>query len=142
MKFSRWNLYCHVFFFFVSLRDLPFNLKGGGYGFLFSSEFFFRTAQELEYLFFCRAERNFFFHNLTLGYMTKTLNHIIFFPSSKIRIFFLEKNHNPPLTLQVKWSFPKDNNKNIYFFSIRKHRLPRSAPKTYPHRKSASYYQS
>jgi hypothetical protein len=46
--------------------------KGGGYGFLFSSEFFFRTTQELEYLFFCRAERNFCSHNLTLGYMTKT----------------------------------------------------------------------
>ena len=38
-----------------SLRDRPFNLKGGeggGYGFLFRSEFFFRTTQELEYLFF------------------------------------------------------------------------------------------
>jgi hypothetical protein len=41
----------------------------------------------------------------TLGYMTKTLNQIIFFPSTKIRIFFsatlgiriffLEKKHNP-----------------------------------------------
>jgi hypothetical protein len=27
-------------------RDRPFNLKGGGYGFLFRSEFFFRTTQE------------------------------------------------------------------------------------------------
>jgi hypothetical protein len=34
------------------VRDRPFNLKGRGYGFLFRSEFFFRTAQELEYLFF------------------------------------------------------------------------------------------
>ena len=45
------------------LRDRPFNLKGGGggYGFLFRSYFFFRTTQELEYLFFfCRAKRNFF----------------------------------------------------------------------------------
>ena len=36
-----------------NLRDLPFNLKGGGgggggYGFLFRSEFFFWTTQELE----------------------------------------------------------------------------------------------
>ena len=51
--------------------------------------------------------------------MTKTLNQIIFFSSTKIRIFFsatlgiriffLEKNHNPPPPpppLQVKWSFP------------------------------------
>ena len=87
------------------LRDRPFNLKGGGYGFLFRSEFFFWTTQELEY----------FFQYLTLGYMTKTLNHIIlFFLHQNQNIFFsnignqnifLGKNHNP--TLQVKWSFPK-----------------------------------
>jgi hypothetical protein len=29
-----------------------------------------------------------FIQNLTLGYMTKILNHIIFFSSTKIRIFF------------------------------------------------------
>ena len=49
------------------------------HGFLFRSEMVFRTTRELEY---------FFFQNLTLGYMTKTLNQIIFFPSTKIRIFF------------------------------------------------------
>ena len=37
-----------------------------------------RPTQELE----------FFFQNLTLGYMTKTLNQIFFFSSTKIRIFF------------------------------------------------------
>jgi hypothetical protein len=37
--------------------------------------------------FFCRAKRDFFFQNSTLGYMTKTLNQIIFFSSTKIRIF-------------------------------------------------------
>ena len=51
--------------------------RGGGYGFLFHSELFLRTTRELEYLFF--------FQNFT-GYMTKTLNHIIF--------FFLHQNHN------------------------------------------------
>ncbi|CAB9541841.1 hypothetical protein BROOK1789B_2199 [Bathymodiolus brooksi thiotrophic gill symbiont] len=51
----------------------------GGYGFLFRSEFFFQTTRELEY---------FFFQNLTLSYMTKILNQIIFFSSTKIRIFF------------------------------------------------------
>ena len=86
-------------------RDRPFNLKG----FLFRSEFFFRTTQELEYFIH--------FQNFTLGYMTKTLNHIIFFPLHQNQnIFFsnignqnifLEKNHNPPL--QVKWSFPYRN---------------------------------
>ena len=59
----------------------------------------------------------FFFHNLTLGYMTKTLNQIIFFfLHQNQNIFFsnignqnifLEINHNPPL--EVKWSVP-------YFF--------------------------
>ena len=77
------------------LRDRPFNLKGGGgYGFLFRSEYFFGTTQELEYLFF--------FQNLTVGYMTKTLNHIIF--------FFLHQNQNiffSNIGNQVKWSFPK-----------------------------------
>ena len=48
----------------------------GGYGFLFHSEIFFRTTQELEYLFFLLWIS---FQNITLGYMTKTLNHIIFF---------------------------------------------------------------
>ena len=66
------------------IRDRPFNLKGGGYGFFFRSEFFFRTTQELKYLFFCRAKRELFFQNVTLGYMTKTLNRII--------LFFLHQN--------------------------------------------------
>jgi hypothetical protein len=35
-----------------------------------------------------------FFHNLTLGYMTKTLNHIIFFSSTKIRIYFFSNIGN------------------------------------------------
>ena len=83
------------------LRDRPFNLKGG-YGFLFRSEFFL----ELEYYYFCRAEREFFSQNLTVGYMTKTLNQIIiFFLHQNQNIFFsnvgnqnifLEKKHNPP----------------------------------------------
>jgi hypothetical protein len=47
----------------VALRDPPFNLQGG-YGFLFRSEFFFRTTQELEYLFFLsRKARIFFLQN-------------------------------------------------------------------------------
>ena len=80
-----------------------------GYGFLFRSEFFFRTTQELEYLFFLSRKAQFFFQKSTLGYMIKTLNQIIFFSSTKIRIFFfsnignqnilLEKNHNPPFKL-------------------------------------------
>jgi hypothetical protein len=53
--------------------------------------------------------------NITLGYMTKTLNQIIIFFSStkiricfsatlEIRIFFLEKKHNPtPLSSALSW---------------------------------------
>ena len=74
-------------------RDRPFNLKGGGYGFLFRSEFFFRTTQELEYIFFCRAKSEFFLQNSTLVYMTKTLNLIIF--------FFLHQNQN--IFFQQHW---------------------------------------
>jgi hypothetical protein len=88
------------------LRDRPFYLKGGwgGYGFLFRSEFFFRT--KLEYFFF--------FPEFNIRLYVKTLNQIIFFFLHRNHnIFFsniwnqnifLEKKHNPPL--QVKWSFP------------------------------------
>jgi hypothetical protein len=79
--------------------------------FCFVQKFFFRTTRELEYLFFCRAKRKFFFQYLTLDYMTKTLKHIIFFSSTKIRIFFsatlgirifcLEKNHYPSLPFKL-----------------------------------------
>jgi hypothetical protein len=59
----------------------------GGYGLLLRSECFFRTTQE--FIFVCRAKREFFFQDLILGHIiTKTLNHIIFFSSTKIRIFF------------------------------------------------------
>ena len=72
------------------LRDRPFNLQGG-YGFLFHSEFFFRTTQELEYLFFCRAKRKFFFQNSTSGYMTKTESDYLFFFLHQNQNIFLEK---------------------------------------------------
>jgi hypothetical protein len=79
------------------------------YGFLFRSEFFFRTTRELEYFFFFVARSaTFFLQNLTLGYMTKTLNQIIifflhlnkniFFSNIGNQNIFLEKNHNPPLS--------------------------------------------
>ena len=38
--------------------------------------------------FFCRTKREFFFHNLTLGHMTKTLNQIFFFPLPKSEYLF------------------------------------------------------
>ena len=98
-------------------RDRPFNLKGGG-GFMvfcFLQKIFFGQHKSWNIYFFCRAKREIFFKNLTLGYMTKTLNQIIFFSSTKIRIFFsatlgirifFKKKNIPPPPLQVKWSFP------------------------------------
>ena len=54
---------------------------------MFRSENVVRTRQDLEY-FFCRAKREFFFQNITLGYMTKTLNQIFCFPPPKSEYFF------------------------------------------------------
>ena len=68
-----------------NLRDRPFNLRGG-YGFLFRSEFFFRTTQVRILIFFVLRSTIFFLQNLTLSYMSKTLNLII--------IFFLHQNQN------------------------------------------------
>ena len=84
-------LSCVSKLFTAILRDRLFNLKGGGgggYGFLFRSEFFFSANTRVRIFYFFRAKREIFFQNLTLDYMTKTLNQIIFFPSTKIRIFF------------------------------------------------------
>ena len=67
----------------VSLRDRSFNLKGG------RGLWFF-------------AKREFFFQNLTLGYMTKTESD--FFSNIGNQNILLEKNITP--LLQVKWSFP------------------------------------
>jgi len=63
-------------------RDRTINLQGRrGYGCLLRSEIFVRTTRELEHLIF--------FQNLTLGYMTKTLNQIFFFfPAPKSEYFF------------------------------------------------------
>jgi hypothetical protein len=94
-------------FFLEKYSDYISNIvESGVMFFLFRSEFFFQTTRELEYLVFLS--------NLTLGYMTKTLNQIIFFPPPKSE-FFLEKNDNPnakqktitlPSPFQVKWSVP------------------------------------
>ena len=39
--------------------------------------------------------------------MTKTLNQIIFVFLHQNQNIFLEKNHNPPPPLEIKWSVPK-----------------------------------
>ena len=60
----------------------------GGLWFFVSFRIFFSDITRVRIFFFCRAKREFFFHNLTLGYMAKSLNQIIFFSFTKIRIFF------------------------------------------------------
>jgi hypothetical protein len=72
------------------IRDRPFNLQGGGYGFLFRSEFFFRSTQELEYFyFFCRAKREFFFLEFNIRlYDKNSESGYFFFPPPKSEYFF------------------------------------------------------
>ena len=68
------------------MRDRPFNLQGGGgLWFSFSSRNIF-SENKFNFFFLQSAKKK--FQNLTLGYMTKTLNQIFFCSSTKIRIFF------------------------------------------------------
>ena len=95
----------------------------------FDQNFFF-GQHELEYLFFCHAKCKFFFQNLTLGYMTKTLQQIIFFfLHQNQNIFFsnignqnifLEKNHNPPFKLNGR-SLSMFTIQSIIFISHKPH---------------------
>ena len=62
------------------LRDRPFNLQGGVMVFFPFRNFFFGQHESQNIFFFCRA---------------KTLNQTSF-SSTKIRIFFQKKKHNPP----------------------------------------------
>jgi hypothetical protein len=108
----------------ISIRDRPFNLKGGLWFFV-SFKIFFSDITRVRIFFFCRAKHEFFSQKITLDYMTKTLNQIIlFFLHQNQNIFFsnignqnifFRKNHNPP-PLQVKWSFP--NRKLLKSFHI------------------------
>jgi hypothetical protein len=113
------------------LRDRPFNLQGG-YGFLFHSEFFFRTTQELEYFLFLPHKAQIFFPKFNIRlYDKNSESDYFFFPPPNQNIFFsnignqnifLEKNHNFPL--QVKWSFPYSQSqmktgKYVFFWMIK-----------------------
>ena len=61
----------------------------GGLCFFVSFRIFFSDYTRVRiFIFFCRAKREIFFQNAISGYMTKTLNQIIFFSSTNIRIFF------------------------------------------------------
>ena len=108
----------------VRIRDRPFNLKGGGggYGFLFRSEFCFRTTQELEYLFFLSRGAQIFFQEFNSRLYDKNSesdyffflhqNQNIFFSNIGNQNIFLEKNHNPPFKLNGR-SLIQSRKKNI-----------------------------
>ena len=100
----------------LKLRERPFNLKGGGRLWFFvwlKQNFSDKTRVRI---FFFVAESAKFFKILTLGYMTKTLNQIIFFFLHQNQNFFfsnignqnifLEKKHTPPHPPQINWPFP------------------------------------
>ena len=72
-----------IIYFLV--RDRPFNLQGG-YGFLFRSEIFFRTTQELEYLFFLSRKAQFYFPEFNIRLYDKN--------SESEYFFFLHQNQN------------------------------------------------
>ena len=58
----------------------------GGYGFLFRSEFFFRTTRELEYLFFLSHKARIFFPEFNIRLYDKNSESYFF--------FFLHQNQN------------------------------------------------
>ena len=107
--------------------------------FFASFRIFFSDNTRVKNNFFCRAKRNFFFQNLTLGYMIKNQNQIIFFfLHQNQNIFFsnignqnifLEKKHNPlpPFKLTgrslnnvlcTKWPRHQRNCELLHFWSI------------------------
>jgi hypothetical protein len=105
--------------------------RGGGYGFLFRSEIFFRTTQESEYFFLSRKTRNIFPEFNVRLYDKNSESDYFFFPPPKSEYFFQQhweseylkkKTHNP--SLQVKWSFPyryfsfRFYNKFLTFYSF------------------------
>ena len=86
-------VYHHLLSRINVLRDRPFNLKrGGGLWFLFRSEFFFRTTQELEYLFFLPRKAQIFFPEFNIRLCDKNSeSDYFFFPPPKSEYFFQQR---------------------------------------------------
>ena len=99
--------YCfYIVCFCYILRDRSFNLKGegGGYDFLFRSEYFFRTTRELEYLFFLSRKARIFFPDINIRLYDKNSESDYFFFLHQNQNIFFRKKPQPPL--QVKLWFP------------------------------------
>ena len=70
--------------------------------FYFIQKFFFGQHESQNIYFFCRAKREFFFQNSTLGYMTKTLNQIILFCLHQNQNIFFSNIGNQNIFLEKK----------------------------------------
>ena len=92
-----------------NIRDRPFNLQRGGMVFCFVQNFFLDNTRVRIFIFFCRVKHKFFFPEFNIRFFDKNSESDYFFSSTKIRIFFsatlgiriffLEKNHNPSFKL-------------------------------------------
>jgi hypothetical protein len=81
------------------IKDRPFNLQEGGYGFLLRSEFFFRPPR-VRIKKNCRAKREFFFLEFNIRlYDKNSESDYFFFPPPKTEYFFRKKNITLPFKL-------------------------------------------
>ena len=74
---------------------------GGGYGFLFRSEIFLWTTQELECLFFLSRKSQFFFPEFNIRLYDKNSWIRFFFFLHQNQNIFLEKKPYPPFKLNM-----------------------------------------
>ena len=92
-------LFCLILIYTTScLGTDHLTWRGGGYGFLFRWEFYFRTTQELEYLFSLSHKARNFFPEFNIRLYDKNSESDFIFSSTKIRIFF-------PATLGIRIFF-------------------------------------
>ena len=74
----------------TDLRDRPFNLQGwgGGYGYLFPSEFFFSDNTRVRIFLFLSRKARIFFPEFNIRLYDKNSESDFFFPSPKSEYFF------------------------------------------------------
>ena len=80
--------FIHLFYLLTYLGTDHLTWRGGGVMVFCFVQNFFSDNTRVRIFFFCHTKCKFFFKNLTLGYMTKTLNHIFFFFHQNQNIFF------------------------------------------------------
>ena len=90
------------------IRDRPFNLKGGGYGFLFRSEIFFSDNTRVRIFIFLSRKAQIFFPEFNIRLYDKISETDYFFPPPKSEYF-----------VQQHWE-------SEYFFRKKPYPLPSS----------------